>query len=130
MMGFPCRETVKSGKCNADCCGIFAFGGYWWDKHKDKAVGLLDIVLVHTAPRLYIAKTYDRHCCFLNRDDFSCIVYNDRPYICRAFGRSEDPMLQCPYLHPNGTLRSEDEIRAKKEEIDASVGDMKPDAVE
>lgn len=51
--------------------------------------------------------TFDRQCVFLNNEK-RCIIYDDRPRICRDFGIRK---VMCPYIKPDGTARSEKETK-------------------
>jgi len=48
--------------------------------------------------------TNDGMCPFLSRHDQVCVIYDDRPYVCRAFG--EIPELQCPRVNPKAAKLS------------------------
>lgn len=55
-----------------------------------------------------ITDTEDRACVFLKYDN-TCAIYNDRPEVCRNFGKSSGSM-ECPRVAPNGRVRSPEEV--------------------
>ena len=50
---------------------------------------------------------FDRQCVFLNNEK-RCVIYNERPRICRDFGIRK---AMCPYIKPDGTAHSEKETK-------------------
>jgi Fe-S-cluster containining protein len=85
--------------CNCGlCCGPFPMDYGFWLTHRDKAKKCEMKFTVSTA-----TPVSDR-CPFLD-DKNKCVVYDDRPLICRNFGI--DPKLPCPFLKPNGSPRSD-----------------------
>ncbi|OPY31173.1 MAG: Flagellin N-methylase [Methanocella sp. PtaU1.Bin125] len=60
------------------------------------------------------AVTPDGDCIFL-RPDKSCAVYEDRPDVCREYGRIVE--LPCPYFKANGEPRNREEVRRMKKMI-------------
>ena len=60
-----------------------------------------------------VTDTPDRACVFLKEDN-SCAVYDDRPDICRNFGREWWGPMMCPNVAPDGRRRSGEESEALK----------------
>jgi Fe-S-cluster containining protein len=44
-------------------------------------------------------------CCFLN-EDLSCNIYDDRPDICKEYGKENDIQLTCAYQNKDGKANS------------------------
>lgn len=113
-MKFDCTIAFEKGLCKHDCCGCVPI-------HKDIAklnehkqqrevkevikFGETDIVPL----------TVDGMCVFLN-DKLGCMIYEDRPSVCRDFGCNPKGhiLLQCPYLTTKGVLRSNFDIDRMK----------------
>lgn len=55
----------------------------------------------------------DGTCAFLSEEK-KCLIYGERPEVCRLYGLSNDPRLMCMFLKPNGKPRSE----ASQKQID------------
>jgi len=91
-MVFKCIDSC--GKC----CGPILFTREEWEKHR-----------YLLPPCVYIDYIGDRivpqteKCPFLTKEK-QCMIYDDRPEVCRLFG--VDERLPCPYLKPNGKPRS------------------------
>jgi Fe-S-cluster containining protein len=73
---FTCKEGCS------DCCGIVPMTRLEWKRIQE---------------RTGITKQYDENGnCNLLKDG-KCSVYDIRPAICRIFGASTEPRLQCPH---------------------------------
>ena len=57
--------------------------------------------------------TEDGYCIFLNRKTRRCSIYSDRPMTCASYGIIQP----CPYLNPDGSHRSQEEIARHKSAI-------------
>lgn len=69
-----------------------------------------------------LARTQDGFCIFLHRETKRCVIYQDRPDVCRMYGRI--PELLCPYIRLNGQMRSEKEIVKTHEKINTHIDEM------
>lgn len=98
-MSFVCLP-----KCG-HCCGPVGIAKEILEKHKDKMEG--NAIKTFETERGNILITDDMRCVFLNRETAQCKTYEDRPQVCRDYGITNNPDLQCPYLKPNGNPRSE-----------------------
>lgn len=94
----PNKEWSCLASCPALCCGPFPMDYDFWIKFRDKAK---KCELRYTFDKVY---PLSEKCPFLG-DDNKCVVYSDRPKVCRDFGL--DPKLPCPFLKPNGNPRSD-----------------------
>jgi len=54
----------------------------------------------------HIHHTEDMFCVFLNRETRLCSIYEDRTWICKAYGESADPNLWCSRIALDGTKRT------------------------
>jgi Fe-S-cluster containining protein len=52
--------------------------------------------------------TEDLNCPFLD-ENYRCVIYSDRPWICKLFGTKEVKGLKCPYLKTDGSKRGREE---------------------
>ena len=107
-----CRECIKSGECDhGECCGCITIPKRIFERNRDKMqVPILkELDADFNGEGLCVfAETEDGKCVFLNRKTIKCMIYEDRPDICRDFGIvKENLFMQCPFLKPNGNPRSE-----------------------
>lgn len=58
--------------------------------------------------------TADKYCIFLHKETFECMIYDDRPEICRLFGII--PELQCNFIDMEGHKRTEEASKMISEE--------------
>ena len=70
----PAFECIKG--CSL-CCGAPAFSLFEWSQIKDR-------------------RTSSGHACPYSFEG-KCDIYSQRPFICRWFGISNEPMLRCPF---------------------------------
>lgn len=95
--------TFECIKGCVDCCHFPPFSVKWWNENKHRAVR--EVVL--TSPELdgmLIVAAKDALCPFVG-EDMRCVVYADRPAICKTYGLV--PTLPCIYLNPDGSPRNE-----------------------
>jgi Fe-S-cluster containining protein len=52
------------------------------------------------------------HRCPFLTYDLKCNIYEDRPFVCREFGKESHLMMKCCYQDKEGRVRSRQEIRA------------------
>jgi len=80
-----------------ECCGLIPFKQEEFEKHRDKAERIEDVVY----EKGYVgAITTDGFCTFVDLEKKKCKIYEDRPDKCRAFGVV--PALPCKYIDENG----------------------------
>lgn len=111
---FKCKE-----KCSAPCCGTIVLDIELENKHMDK---------IKSSPRYPCERKQEGNCVAYITTDFKCILldkenkcsaYEDRPVVCRIYGKRPD--LQCPYVHMDGRLRTKRESRMIKNIIGAQI---------
>jgi hypothetical protein len=88
---FPCIKGCT------DCCGVVPFAQAEWENIPDKRYAILSAPDALTCP-------YSK--------EGTCAIYSDRPLLCRLFGTSQAPLLQCPHGRKPETLLTEDETKA------------------
>ena len=102
---FDCSKVCPK-KCKADCCGYVPLPNEFWEKHKDKAQ--VKIKLLKYDDNSVLPLTKNLGCCFLD-PNYRCVIYKDRPPLCKLFGTSSKKGLACPYLKPSGQKRGKKE---------------------
>ncbi len=65
-------------------------------------------VLIHAGYSVIIPKTSDGWCAFLNKETRKCMVYINRPDICRLYGTK---ILPCIFIRPDGKRRKKSEMK-------------------
>lgn len=89
-------------ECEAMCCGIVSFPPEFVEKHR-LLFQVKDVNILRTSIGVQI-NTPDGQCVFLDRQTWKCVIYEDRPKICREFGQV--PKLLCPYFNMEGKVRT------------------------
>ncbi len=101
-MSLRCSKAIKAKICHADCCGLMPIEPDVWEKHKEQAQ--VEVESIVDAEGYVIVVTTDRYCIFLDRQAYRCSIYDDRPTVCRLYGKIK--ALPCPWLKRNGKFRS------------------------
>lgn len=52
----------------------------------------------------------NQRCPFLTKD-FKCNIYEDRPFVCREFGKETHLMMKCRFQDKDGRIRSRQDMR-------------------
>lgn len=107
-----CSKCIN--KCKAACCGIVPIPVSIYEKHKHKANR--EVLKENVFDDIIIPKTKDCVCPFLS-DDFSCLIYEERPDICKKFGDESHLLMTCSFQSNDGQIRS----RPEKREIQRKV---------
>lgn len=81
-----------------DCCGPVPFSIGFLKAHKAKMQCFDNKYLNSTEPGYFIPVPTDGYCVFVDRATDLCLVYRDRPKVCRLYGRIPD--LPCHKLNP------------------------------
>ena len=106
--GFKCLPGCST------CCGCHIyFDKSLVERNRDRfqVESMLEVTTPGRGVQVY---TEDAYCVFLDRRTRRCSVYSERPYTCVTYGT----LQPCPYVHPNGTRRSEEEIRRHKQAVE------------
>ena len=86
-MSKPCDyqelyNAIPTFRCKPgchDCCGPVPFSKWEWDSVADKRKGNANLT-----------------CPYVNEQG-RCDIYDQRPFLWRIFGATDDPMLRCPH---------------------------------
>lgn len=118
---WKCRENC------GECCGVVPIPKTTWEDNKHLAKRVVE---VREFDKLMAVITTDMLCCFLG-DDKKCLIYNQRPEICRIYGMIPD--LACPYVRCNGTSRIPEEVKLVQsfinKSVDKTLEKLKPELV-
>lgn len=115
-----CRETIASGICHADCCGLIPFSDMFYAEHHELVIEeRIEQLLRVPEVNVVLPITDDMKCCFLDRQELLCRVYDDRPEICRIFGHKDE--LRCPYWNSEGRERTRAQRRRIKRATEAKI---------
>ena len=117
-----CQQFVESGKCHTECCGVMVFDADWYIKHRDQA--LKPHEAKYDGKQYIFVFTDDFSCIFLNTQK-KCVIYDERPEICRQYGVSEHREIQCPYLCPDGSIRTRADRRRLLKEVGNTISNAK-----
>jgi Fe-S-cluster containining protein len=105
--------------CKAECCGIVPIPKELAKKHEEKAqVKAVEIMPFSNSD--IVPMTKDAFCIFLDRDTKKCVIYEERPDVCRKYGLIED--LQCQYIDVRGKTRTPAKQRRMLRHINREVG--------
>lgn len=114
---FPCLAEVESGRCHGDCCGIVSLPSVLWERLQGLAV--VDVVRIEqVSDDIVMVFTEDGYCVFLDRGDYHCVIYEDRPDVCRRFGLGGHPAMFCPHLEVDGERRT----RSSRRRMERALG--------
>lgn len=112
-----CSDFVPHA-CKAYCCGPVPIKKDVYEKHKHKCAR--PVVFERAVEDgMIIPETGTQYCAFLS-PGYTCLIYEDRPNVCKLFGKVPSALMQCPFMDINGKKRSDSEKkRVEKEFSDA-----------
>jgi Fe-S-cluster containining protein len=108
-----CKENC------GECCGIVPIPKELAKKTEHLAQ-VKPKEVIEIEGNLYILPE-DMLCVYLNRKAKRCMIYNQRPEICKEYGESE--RLPCPHFKANGERRTFTERKLMQAKIDKDVND-------
>jgi hypothetical protein len=112
-----CSDFVPHS-CKAYCCGPVPIKKNIYEKNKHKCAR----PVIHerfVEDDMILPETGEKYCTFLS-PSFTCLIYEDRPNVCKLFGKIPSPLMQCPFMDTAGKKRSKPErARVEKEFSDA-----------
>ena len=117
-MVIDCSKCPEKG-C---CCGIIPFDKNIIEKHKNKFQVVPEKEVDMGKEVAFI--TSDILCIFLNRQTKLCMIYEDRPEVCKMYGIVKNKQLQCPYFRRSGNKRSDASKRQVEKYIDKMIEDI------
>ena len=94
-------------QCKAYCCGPVPINKDIYFKNKHKCFREVKNEL-WVSSDMILPDTQQQYCTFLG-PDYRCLIYNDRPDPCKKFGKSDSPLLQCPFMDKHGKKRTAQE---------------------
>lgn len=113
-----CTKANEDGLCKADCCGFVPISKKVIEENKHKIQVKIENRLEGETEDYLL--TNDLFCAFLNRETKKCMIYEQRPKICKIYGVSKDERLRCPHFKPNGNPWSE----AMKKRVERMINRM------
>ena len=87
------KNWAKICKGCGKCCGPVPFPKEFLMTH-NHLYQELPVSLLFFSPNLIIPQTISLDCVFLNKIEKKCLIYEDRPEVCRLQGNM--PELPCP----------------------------------
>jgi Fe-S-cluster containining protein len=105
--------------CRAECCGIVPIPKELAKKH-EKMAQVKAVEIMPFSDNDIVPMTEDAFCIFLDRDTKKCVIYEERPDVCRKYGLIED--LQCQYVDTRGKIRTPAKQRRTLRQINREVG--------
>ena len=106
-------------QCKAYCCGPVPINKDIYFKNKHKCFREVKNEL-WVSSDMILPDTQQQYCTFLG-PDYRCLIYNDRPDPCKKFGKSDSPLLQCPFMDKNGKKRTEEERETVEFEFEQAL---------
>lgn len=106
-----CKTKCNTSKCHASCCYSVPMPKGFFSAFRKKVITpykrLLEQEMTDDkGQRLYIPvvdEDFNKNKCPFLRDDYKCNIYDQRPWICRAFGTppkgNKSKFLQCGWLN-------------------------------
>jgi len=85
------------------CCWAVPIPRETWDRHREDLLRPVAETW-EVIPDQILPITKDLRCPFLSDEDRRCTIYEDRPPVCRNYGKRGHT---CPYVKPDGTPRTE-----------------------
>lgn len=105
--------------CKAECCGIVPIPKELAKKHEKMAQAKAEEIITWSENDI-VPLTGDAFCIFLDRNTKKCVIYEERPDVCRKYGLIED--LQCQYIDTRGKTRTPAKQRRMLRHINMEVG--------
>lgn len=105
-----CKSKCNTSKCHASCCYSAPMPKGYFSVFKKKVITpwkrLVEHGIGNNGEMLYVAvvdEDFNKNKCPFLRDDYKCNIYDQRPWICRAFGTppkgNKSKFLQCGWLN-------------------------------
>lgn len=111
--GESCTNANATGKCAGECCGVITMPlRLIWGFQKRWQRQVTEVRRYQLGgKKLAVALTVDSYCVFLSPVTKRCVIYDQRPKVCRMYGLIEE--LPCPFFHPDGRPRTEQEQKLR-----------------
>jgi len=114
-------DCLKNGCGKAVCCGNIGFTKECWDRNKQK-VQVSNFVVTPLPSGDLFVETPNNVCVFLDRQTKKCVIYEDRPNICKMYGTKE--ILPCPFLLPDGSPRPAEKMKDWENAFNKTLDDV------
>lgn len=132
----PCKKMHP--RCKAGCCKICPIEKEIFDRNREKIVEktVHEILIENPNPEIFdqrgefvnseymVPITESTNCCFLN-SDYTCNIYEDRPYVCKKFGDESSLWMNCLFCDKNGKERSRQEKRSLERKMTSAADKLK-----
>jgi len=105
--------------CKSECCGIVPIPKKLAKKYEKMAQADAVKIMAWGENQIVIL-TNDKFCIFLDRNTRKCVIYSERPDVCKKYGLIED--LQCQYVDTRGKIRTPAKQRRMLRHINREVG--------
>lgn len=91
-----CMGKVNVKECQAECCGFVPIEKAIVDKYKDRMRKGSVMISELNGTQVWVK---NGKCAFLGKN-FKCLIYENRPEVCRLMGSGErdHPLLKCHHL--------------------------------
>jgi len=130
MRKFDCKICLK--ECKACCCSIAPIEEDIYLKNIDKIVSQPSKVVTDQGcdPEDKQIKSFvfpitdNGKCCFLD-EDCKCVIYEERPSICKSFGDESHETLRCFWQDKDGVKRTRQERRYLQRKYDKTFDKLK-----
>jgi len=115
-----CQELNQTCACRADCCGATPFERQFIVENYI-SITLQEKYTLKPIPdsNVVLPMTEDSKCIFLDRNTYSCNIYEKRPVICRQFGDESSRWLFCPHMDATGKGRIRQQRRNLQRKLKA-----------
>jgi Fe-S-cluster containining protein len=113
---------IDCSKCpeRGSCCGPVPFTKELLEKHRDKIKVEIEKEFEQDKG-IWIIPKDGLACVFLDRQTRKCLIYEDRPEVCRIFG---EEILPCPYFKRSGNSRSKASMKKVNKLFDNRIKRM------
>ena len=84
-------------QCRSRCCGIVPIPIELYLKYKHKIKSFY--IKINFLRDTVLIIQWFLYCAFLDKKNYQCLIYNERPDICRLYGNGKHKYLTCKYLN-------------------------------
>ena len=117
--GLTCSDFIPK-ECKAYCCGPVPVPKHIY--YANLAKRCRPVIEEIDMTDMILPQTGESKCTFLS-EAFQCQIYDDRPEPCRAFGKIDSPLMQCPFMDKNGTRRTSKDRKKVEREFGQALAD-------
>ncbi len=117
-----CHNLNKGGACRANCCCPMSMDRQFIMAHYGDTDPNITFSMAQVPEsNAVVALVDDGRCVFLDREKYSCRIYDDRPEICVRFGDESHPLLSCPHMNAQGEERNRQHRRKLERALDKAM---------